>query len=106
MNVPLDFPDEFGPAVLLAVMAIGILAWIGIEGPIILMDAALEVALSIGLVSSSRKLAQTNWHGRVLKRTILPFLIILLASVCTLNYALSRCPGKTRVSEIILFCGQ
>jgi hypothetical protein len=101
-ELPLDLPET--PVVLFALLIIGILAWVGIEGPVILIDAAFELALSAGLVSSTKQLAKNHWHGRVVKRTILPFLIILLASVCTLNYALSQCPGKSRVSQLITEC--
>lgn len=79
--------------------------WIGIEGPMILIDAACEVALSIGLIRASRKMAPGDWRKVALKRTIIPFIMVLGLSMMALLHDPINCPGRDRLSEVMHQCG-
>ncbi len=102
----LDFcSGEFWLGVTVVALLSGVIIFfIGIEGPALLIDAAFEVALSLGMVQGFKKMNQANWCWRVLERTIFPFLIILFASTATLFFADRSCPGKSRFSEIVRQC--
>ena len=104
------FPDVSGELGLIigviVVIALLVLVgiWIGIEGPTILIDAAFDVSLSLGLVQASRRIARGDWHIGVLKRTIVPFLIVLSISTLVMMVASSSCPNRNRFSDVVHQC--
>lgn len=104
-----SFSDELATIVAVLVVifllvAVGI--WIGAEGTTILIDAAFDASLSVSLIGASKNIVSGNWQGGVLKRTIFPFLIMLLISTAIIALLTTECPNATKLSEAMHQCKQ
>ncbi|HEY0144227.1 MAG TPA: hypothetical protein VGF48_25300 [Thermoanaerobaculia bacterium] len=101
-----DFFDDFG-IVTLALLAIVVLfaAFYAIwAAPTILAEAAFEAALASALVRRTKQIDAAGWVGSVVRRTIVPFVIVLLLSV-GIGYAAQQwCPDAITIVQA-LTCG-
>jgi hypothetical protein len=98
------FSEGAGFVIGIGVLILGLGLWIGVEGPIILVDAAFEAALSARLIQATREVPTSGWSWTVFKRTFLIFIGFWIASSAILSYAEERCPGRTRFSEVVRQC--
>ncbi len=102
----LDATDGEGCLFLLALIVLVVLvgAWIGIEGPALLLDEALAAAIAGGLAPKKGYLYQEAWYWRVIPRSSISLVIFLACSTTLLWIAERHCPGRTRLSEVVREC--
>jgi hypothetical protein len=107
-----DSPEISGEAaaffavIIVIILLILVGAWISIEGPTILIDAAFDASLSVSLIRASSNLVSGNWQGGVFKRTIWPFLLMLVLSTLIITIMTLHCPNAIRLSDALHQCGQ
>jgi hypothetical protein len=74
------------------------------DAPDILSDAALQLALASGLWRGSRQLLTPGWATGVLRKTCVPFGIVLVLAAIAGSVAGNLCPRATRLSEVYHLC--
>jgi heme exporter protein D len=103
-------PDAFGEfaafvVLILALVAIAMMvSWIVLEGPVIFVDIVFDLALASGLVRSARTEKSEGLVGILFRKTCIPFMVILAINLIVVQSAHIRCPGNTRLSEMIRDC--
>lgn len=89
---------------LLLAVLLGAGAWLVIQAPAILGEAAFEVLLAAGLLRSVRRAEAAGFVDSLWRGTRWPFLIVLLTAV-TAGLAVQRlCPAATKLSEALRLC--
>ena len=98
--------DFEGWLVLLAILALVLLvgAWIGIEGPALLLDEASAAAIAAGLTGRTVFLPDDSWLRRVIRRTIVPLALYLICSSVVMGYADIHCPGRHKLTLVVREC--
>jgi hypothetical protein len=104
----LDLDDDEGMVLvilgLLVVVVCGGGAYLIVQAPEILSEAAFQAALSAGLVKSAKPMMKPDWMGSVLRKTWLPFVLFFAASVGA-GWAIQlRCPGTTSFDQALASC--
>lgn len=84
-------------AVLVAVVAS--FAWIIYAAPGILSEAAFNAALAGALVKHAHTATHGTWVGGVMKKTAIPFFLILALSIVLGWYAQHYCPDALRLAD-------
>jgi hypothetical protein len=74
------------------------------DAPDILSDAALQLALASGLWRGSRQLLTPGWATGVLRKTWLPFGLVLVLAAIAGSVAGKLCPRATRLTEVYHLC--
>jgi amino acid permease len=77
--------------------------YIAIEGGVILAEAVVEYALFAGLIKAFRPYSQ-DWYQHVFKRSIKPFLILLVIASLAMYGVASTCPEEHRLESIVKYC--
>jgi tetratricopeptide (TPR) repeat protein len=102
----LDLGDGDGLAVLLLALlvllaVVGSAFWIIWIGPEILVEAAFEAMLAGGLVKSLHGGGTGGWVGRVLWKTLLPFILVAGAAVAFAAIGQSAYPDARTFREVV-----
>ena len=88
-------------ALLVLLAVVGSAFWIVWIGPEILVEAAFEALLAGGLVKSLHAGGTGGWIGRVLRKTLLPFMLVSGAAVAFAAVGQSAYPGARTFREVI-----
>ena len=105
--IPFDLDDGlvFVIALLVLVACLGGAAiWLVWQAPVILPEAAFEALISAGLVRAARRGEARDWARGVLRATLIPFLLVLLAATFVGWAAHRACPGATRLADVFQHC--
>jgi hypothetical protein len=78
-----------------AVVVLGAAAWCIWEAPVILGEAAFELALASALARASRTLEGRSWSHALLRSTWKPALVVLALAVLGGAMIQAVCPGVT-----------
>lgn len=90
-------------ALLLAVL-LGAGAWLVIQAPAILGEAAFEVLLAAGLLRSARRAEAAGFVDSLWRGTRWPFLVVLASAVAAGLVVQRLCPAATKLSEALRLC--
>jgi hypothetical protein len=99
--------DDLGELVLvvliiaLLVAIVASFVWVVYAAPAILSEVAFNAALAGVLAHHSHKAAKGDWVGSVLRKTGLPFALILVLSIALGWWAQHYCPDALRLSDAI-----
>ncbi len=74
------------------------------QAPAILSEAAFQAILASGLARTARNAHDPGWAESVLKKTFLPFAIVLLMAGIFGYEANKRCPGASSVRQVFRTC--
>lgn len=111
-----DSPDWFswgdgggdldGLLLLFVVLALVVLigAWIGMEGPALLLDEASAAAIAAGLAGRTVFMPDDSWVLRVIRRTAVPVVLYLVLTSIVMGYADVHCPGRLKVTQVVKEC--
>ena len=102
-----DWAGDFdGLLLLLVVLALIVLigAWIGMEGPALLLDEASAAAIAAGLAGRTAFLLDESWLWRVIRRTAIPVLLYLVLTSIVMAYADVHCPGRLKLTQVVREC--
>jgi hypothetical protein len=106
-SAALDLDDGavlFIVLVLLASVLGGVSIFLVWQTPIILPEAVFEVLLASGLIRSARRDDARGWSRGVLRATLAPFLLVLLAAALA-GWAVQRaCPSATGLADLLVRC--
>lgn len=69
--------------------------------PGILSETAFNAALAGVLTRHAHKVSQGNWIGSVLRKTALPFALVLMLSVAMGAWARRYCPSAIRLRDAL-----
>lgn len=102
--------DALGP--ILIVIAVGILViaifgsaiFLIYQAPAILSEAAFEAMLASGLFKTTKEIGAGNWIGSIIKRTWIPFAVILILSAATGWTINTFCPGAFKLMDAVNSC--
>lgn len=108
----LDSGDEGGCVVVLLIALVVFLLssvlgagfFLIYQSPAILVEAAFQAALSLGLINAARRIEYGDWAGSVFKATRIPLAIVLALAVGFGWAAQHYCPGATKAAEIFYLC--
>lgn len=99
-----DLDDGAWVLVLLAIFVAvicGAGAYVIYMAPEILPEVALEAALATGLVRAARKMERNNWAGKLLYKTFVPLVIVLITASVIGFFIQAQCPKAGRVAEAL-----
>jgi hypothetical protein len=106
-----SIPDIDSKAVLILVVfvvAAGAILGAGIylvvQAPVILSEAAFQVALAAGLFRTSSKIHEEGWMESVFKATRIPFVLAVASAAAFGFVALRYCPSGTTLHEVFETC--
>ena len=88
--------------VLVLIVLVG--AWIGMEGPALLIDEASAAAIAAGLTGRAVFRPDESWLLRVVRRTVLPISLYLLLTSIVMGYADFHCPGRLKLTQVVKEC--
>ncbi len=89
---------------LLLALLLGAGAWLVVQAPAILGEAAFEALLAAGLLRSVRRAEAAGFVGSLWRATRWPFLVVLLSAAAA-GWAVQRlCPAATKLSEALRLC--
>jgi hypothetical protein len=74
------------------------------NAPSILGDAAFQLALSASLIGAARRMAPTWWVGGVVRRTCIPFAIVLVLAVAFGLVVRGYCPRSPTLRAVVTQC--
>lgn len=89
---------------LLLALLLGAGAWLVVQAPAILGEAAFEVLLAAGLLRSVRRAEAAGFVDSLWRGTRWPFLIVLLSAVAAGLVVQRLCPAATKLSEALRLC--
>lgn len=103
--VPLDgeFAVLFFALIALVILIFGTV-WMVSEGPVILVDVAFDLALAGGLVRGLQCGPGEGWASVLFRRSIVPFLVLLVMNLIAVQIAHVSCPGNDRLSTMVQNC--
>jgi hypothetical protein len=87
--------------ILLVVAVIASFAWMIWAAPTILSEVAFNAVLAGALAKHAQNATHGNWVGSVLKKTMIPFLLILTLAILVGYWAQKVCPVALRLTEAI-----
>ena len=87
--------------VALALIIIIAAVWLIWAAPAILGDAAFESAMTAALIRHTRHASSGTWIGSILKKTALPFILILGLAITAGWFAQKHCPDAMRLRDVI-----
>ncbi len=99
--------DDLGELILivliiaLVVAIIASFVWLVWAAPGILSETAFNAALAGALTRHAHKATHGNWIGSVMKKTMLPFALILLLSIALGAWAQHYCPTAVRLRDAL-----
>jgi hypothetical protein len=99
--------DDLGELILivliiaLVVAIIASFVWLVWAAPGILSETAFNAALAGALTRHAHKATHGNWIGSVMKKTALPFVLILLLSIAVGAWAQHYCPTAVRLRDAL-----
>lgn len=104
----LDFGDGGGEGegvvifffIVLVVAIIGVSVYAIAQAPILLDQVAFEILLASGLIRSAKKYSGLEWVGGLLRATIIPFLVVFIATGVFAFVAHNYCPRGNTLSDI------
>jgi hypothetical protein len=82
----------------------GAAIWLVWQAPVILPEAAFEALISAGLVRAAQRGDARGWARGVLRATLIPFLLVLLAATFVGWAAHRTCPGAMRLADVFQHC--
>ena len=106
-DLPFDLDDGliFVIALLVLIAFLGGAAvWLVWQAPVILPEAAFEALLAGGLVRAARRGESRGWARGVLRATVIPFVLVLLAATFVGWAAHRACPEATRLADVFHGC--
>jgi hypothetical protein len=74
------------------------------NAPSILGDAAFQLALAASLIRGARRMAPTWWVGGVVRRTCIPFAIVLVFALAFGLVVRAYCPGSPTLRAVVTQC--
>jgi hypothetical protein len=89
---------------LVLVVLLGAGAWLVVQAPAILGEAAFEVLLAAGMLRSVRRAEAAGFVDSLWRGTRWPFLIVLLSAVAAGLVVQRLCPAATKLSEALRLC--
>lgn len=107
VDLDIDADSDSAPLILLVLLGIILLMLFGSVfyllyiSPQMLAEIALENAISIGIIKGIKK-STTPWYEMLLKKTIIPFVLILTISVGTTYAIQSHLPHIQKISDLKL----
>jgi len=99
--------DDLGELILilliiaLVVAIIACFVWLVWTAPAILSETAFNAALAGALTRHAHKASQGDWIGSVMKKTAIPFILILALSVTMGWWAQHYCPRARRLTDAL-----
>ena len=99
--------DDLGELMLVVLVIAVVLAavasffWVIWAAPGILAETAFNAVLAGALAKHARKASHGNWIGSVMKKTMIPFLLILALTTVLGWYAQHYCPSALRLSDAL-----
>ena len=104
--LPLDFDEgTLIVALILLVSAVGGTAvWLVWQAPLILPEAAFEALLSAGQIKAARRSEARGWTRGVLRSTVIPFVLVLVAASFAGWAAQRTCPPAVRLTDVARLC--
>jgi hypothetical protein len=84
--------------VIILICAGGYLIWVA---PDILTEAAWQVALAHGINRASKGMDPTAWAKGIMRASVLPLLVVLLAAIALGWEANHLCPHATKLAEAL-----
>jgi len=85
----------------LVVAVVASFVWIVWAAPGILSEAAFNAALAGALVRHAHTATHGQWVGSVLRKTAIPFALVLIVSIALGWYAQRYCPGAARLADAV-----
>lgn len=85
----------------LVVAVIASFAWMVWAAPTILSEAAFNAVLAGALAKHARHATRGNWVGSVMKKTMIPFALILILAILVGWWAQKVCPDARRLNEAV-----
>jgi hypothetical protein len=100
--------DDAWPVVLALLVLVACLGgaaiWLVWQAPVILPEAAFNALLASHLVHAARRDAALGWARGVLKSTLIPFLLVLVAAALV-GWAVHHvCPPARRLADVVHLC--
>jgi hypothetical protein len=109
-GVDFGHADSAGEAVYLLVLGLvvalllGLAAWVVVEAPVLLAEAAFQALLASGLLPATRRLEARGWAGSLFMATVVPFAVVAGVTVGT-GWAIQRaCPEAVRLADVFTRC--
>jgi hypothetical protein len=109
-GVDFGHADSAGEAVYLLVLGLvvalllGLAAWVVVEAPVLLAEAAFQALLASGLLPATRRLEARGWAGSLFMATVVPFAAVAGVTVGT-GWAIQRaCPEAVRLADVFTRC--
>ena len=99
--------DDLGELILIVLiiaLVVAIVAsfiWLVWAAPGILSETAFNAALAGALTGHAHKASHGNWMGSVMKKTMLPFSLILVLSIAVGAWAQHYCPNAIRLHDAL-----
>jgi hypothetical protein len=90
---------------LIVALLFGLAAWVVIEAPVLLAEAAFEALLVSGLLPATQRLEARGWAGSLLGDTVRPFAGVAAITVGTGWAVQWLCPGVVRLADLFSGCG-
>jgi hypothetical protein len=87
--------------ILLVVAVIASFAWMIWAAPTILSEVAFNAVLAGALAKHAQSATRGNWVGSVMKKTMIPFVLILALAILVGWWAQKVCPAASRLSEAV-----
>ncbi|HEX7418979.1 MAG TPA: hypothetical protein VF505_03775 [Thermoanaerobaculia bacterium] len=87
--------------ILLVVAVIASFAWMIWAAPTILSEVAFNAVLAGALAKHAQTATHGNWVGSVMKKTMIPFLLILTLAILVGYWAQKVCPVALRLTEAV-----
>jgi hypothetical protein len=78
--------------------------WIIYDAPHMLGEAAFQFFLASGLLRGRAAIRSGGWTGVVVRRTVLPFVIVAIGALGFGHVAQKLCPGARTVVETLRLC--
>jgi len=105
----LDVDVDDGLGVVVALLALvaclaGAALWLVWQAPVVLPEAAFEALLAAGLMRAACRGKARGWVRGVLRATVIPFLLVLLAATLVGWAAHRACPEATRLADVFHRC--
>ena len=110
-SLDIDGGDEGLGIILIGLLLVAVLAavlgaagFLIYQAPVILPEAAFDLFLAGGLSRTTRKIRKEGWTAGILRRTWIPFAVLLVLSG-GLGWALdSFCPDATTIVQAVNSC--
>jgi hypothetical protein len=108
----LDFADGGGPgeAIILLVLGlvlallVGLAAWVVVEAPVLLAEAAFQALLASGLLPATRRLEARGWAGSLFRATVVPLAWVAAITLGTGWLIQWGCPEAVRLADMFSRC--